>query len=71
MELDTEVAALRHKVRELAREKSSTGVQTATSDDMKGDDGTIRGVNGGSEVGQVEQVEPEQLQVTEHWAGES
>ena len=37
--------------RELEGEKSSIGVQTEASDDVKRDDGTLREVGGGGEVG--------------------
>ena len=56
-ELKNEVVALRQRVRELEGEKSSVGVQTEASDDVKRDDGTLREVGGGGEVGQVGQVE--------------
>ena len=52
-----EVVALRQRVRELEGEKSSIGVQTEASDDVKRNDRTLREVGGGGEVGQVEQVE--------------
>ena len=55
-ELKNEVVALRQRVRELEGEKSSIGVQTEASDDVKRDDRTLREVGGGGEVGQVEQV---------------
>ena len=63
-ELKNEVVALRQRVRELEGEKSSIGVQTEASDDETRDDGTLREVGGGSEVGQVEQME-QVVQVTE------
>ena len=57
---------LRQRVRELEGEKSSIGVQTEASDDVKRDDRTLREVGGGGEVGQVEQGEQvQQVQVTE------
>ena len=65
-ELKNEVVALRQRVRELEGEKSSIGVQTEASDDVKRDDRTLREVGGGGEVGQVEQGEQvQQVQVTE------
>ena len=71
-ELKNEVVALRQRVRELEGEKSSIGVQTEASDDVKRDDRALREVGGGGEVGQVEQVEQgeqvqqvQQVQVTE------
>ena len=56
-ELKNEAVALRQRVRELEGEKSSVGVQTEASDDVKRDDGILREVGGGGEVGQIEQVE--------------
>ena len=50
-ELKNEVVALRQRVRELEGEKSSIGVQTEASDDVKRDDRTLREVGGGGEVG--------------------
>ena len=66
-ELKEEVVALRQRVRELEGEKSSIGVQTEASDDVKRDDGTLRQVGGGGEVGQIEPVEQVEqvVQVTE------
>ena len=66
-EFKEEVVALRQRVRELEGEKSSIGVQTEASDDVKRDDGTLREVGGGGEVGQVEPVEQVEqvVQVTE------
>ena len=74
-ELKNEVVALRQRERELEGEKSSIGVQTEASDDVKRDDRALREVGGGGEVGQVEQVEQveqggqvqqvQQVQVTE------
>ena len=74
-ELKNEVVALRQRVRELEGEKSSIGVQTEASDDVKRDDRALREVGGGGEVVQVEQVEQveqgeqvqqvQQVQVTE------
>ena len=70
-ELKEEMVELRQRVGGLEGEKSSIGVQTETSDDVKRDDGTLREVVGGGEVAQVQQVaqveqeQVEQVQVTE------
>ena len=45
------MVALRQKVKELEGEKSSIGVQTEASDDVKRDDGTLQEVGGGGEAG--------------------
>ena len=51
-------------------EKSSIGVQTEASGDVKRDEGTLWEVSGGGEVGQVEPVEQEQEKVTEEAMGQ-
>ena len=50
------MVALRQRVWELESENSSVGVQTEAPD-VKRDDGTLREVGGGGEVGQVDQEE--------------